>query len=216
LAEPFEVLENEGAPGFKQYYYCCDPVGHPKGNGFDLLAEHFADKILGIDNLAPTVSSFIKTGAGGLLQAGNHLHAVIHESGEGIVGSETYFTLNGRSVSTEVTGSRRRAELDYQVAAKDIDCAARITVRTEDAAEPPNIRNRTVAEIAVANATAIRGDVNGDCRVDGFDLSLMGLSFGSIFGEVQYSAFADINNDNKIDGDDLARLARNFGKTSDS
>lgn len=216
LAEPFDFFENQGAPGFKKLYYCCDPIGHPKGSGFDLLAEIFADKILGIDNLAPTISLFTKSGTGGVLQGGDRLHAVIHESGEGIRDTETYFTLNGRKVDTDVTGSKRRAELDYQVAGRDIACAARITVRTEDAADPPNIRNRTMAELAVANATALKGDVNGDCRVDGFDLTLMGLSFGSKSGEVSFSALADTNNDNKVDGDDLAKLAKNFGKTSGS
>jgi len=216
LAEPYAVFENEGSPGFKKYYWCCDPIGHPKGAGFDLLADLFADKVLGDDTLAPTISSFTKTGVGSVLQAGDRLHAVIHESGSGIVETESYFTLNGRTVATEVTGSKRRLELAYQVAGKDIACAARITVRTEDGASPPNIRNRTMAELGVANAIVLKGDVNGDCRVDGFDLSLMGLSFGSIFGEVQFSALADTNSDDKVDGDDLAKLARNFGKSSDS
>jgi hypothetical protein len=216
IAEPYEFFENEGSPGFKKLYFCCDPVGHPKGNGFDFLAQIFADKILEIDTLAPTISLFIKTGSFDILKAGDRLHAVVHESGTGIVDAETYFTVNGRAVTTDLTGSKRRLELDYKVAGKDIACAGRITVRTEDAADPPNIRNRTMAELGVANATVLKGDVNGDCRVDGFDLSLMGLSFGSKFGEVQFSFLADTNNDKKVDGDDLAKLARNFGKSSDS
>ncbi len=216
LAEPFEYFENEGVPGFKKLYFCCDPVGHPNANGFDFLAQIFADKILGNDTLAPTISLFSKTGTGGVLKAGDRLQAVVHESGTGIVEAETYFTVNGRAVATDVTGSKRRVELDYRVAGKDIACAGRITVRTEDQADPPNIRNRTMAELGVANATVVKGDVNGDCRVDGFDLSLMGLAFGSKFGEVQFSFLADTNNDKKVDGDDLAKLARNFGKSSDS
>ena len=87
--------------------------------------------------------------------------------------------------------------------------------RTEDSANPANVRNRIVAELDVAGESRIKGDVNGDCRVDGLDLTLMGLSFGSSFGEVQFSFFADTNNDKKIDGDDLAKLARNFGKSND-
>jgi len=218
LAEPWAVFENQGVPGFKNNY-CCnpgDPVGHPNAAGFDLLAQLFADRLLEIDNLAPTISLFTKTGTGGVLKAGDRIHAVIHESGTGIQLTETYFTLNGRAVSTDVTGSKRRAELDYLVAGKDVGCAARITVRTEDGASPPNIANRTTAELSVAGATVLKGDVNGDCRVDGFDLSLMGLSFGSKFGEVKYSFLADTNNDKKVDGEDLAKLARNFGKSSDS
>lgn len=216
-AEAWEVFENQGAPGFKKLYCCTnrDPVGHPNAAGFDLLAQTFADVLLEVDNIAPTVSQFFKTGSFGVLKAGERLHTVVHESGEGIEDSATFFTLNGRTIATKVTGSKRRVELDYQVTAKDIECAARITVRTEDLANPPNIRHRLVAELDVANTLVLKGDVNGDCRVDGFDLSLMGLSFGSAFGTVRYSGLADTNNDKKIDGDDLAKLAKNFGKSSD-
>ena len=118
MAEPFEIFENEGSPGFKKYYWCCDPVGHPKGAGFDLLAELFADKVLGNDTLAPMISSFTKTGSYDQLQAGDRLHAIIHENGEGIRSDETFFTLNGRTLSTDVVGSKRRVELDYQVKAR--------------------------------------------------------------------------------------------------
>ena len=216
LAEPFETFENQGAPGFKQYYCCApgDPVGHPNAAGFDLLASLFADKLLGVDSVAPTVSQFLKTGSFGVLNPGDEIFALIHESGTGIQEDASYFTLNGRRVDSNTTGSKRRLELRYRVDGRDVECAARITVRTEDGADPPNIRNRTVAELSVANAEVVRGDVNGDCLVDGFDLTLMGLSFGSKFGEVRYSALADTNSDNKVDGDDLARLARNFGKSS--
>ena len=216
LAEPWQVFEINGTSGFKKLY-CCnpeDPVGHPNATGFDLLAELFADKLLGIDNLPPAISAFSKTGSSSALQPGDRIHAVVHENDSGIDEAETYFTVNGRAVATDTVGSKRRLELDYQVAGKDVACAARITVRTEDNADPPNIQNRTVAELLVANETILKGDVNGDCRVDGFDLGLMGLSFGSKSGEVRFSAFADTNNDSKVDGDDLAKLARNFGKSS--
>ncbi len=87
-------------------------------------------------------------------------------------------------------------------------------MRSEDGAEPPNVRNRKIAEFDVADTRRLKGDVNGDCRVDGFDLGLLGLGFGSVRGELEYSRLADSNNDGKIDGEDLARLARNFGKDS--
>ena len=216
MAEPWEIFENEGGPGFKKYYFCCDVVGHPNAAGFDLLAEHFATKVLGEDEMAPVISSFSKSGVPGELQAGDVLKAVVHESGEGIVTRQTYFTINGRPVKTNVNGSRRRASLSYKVTNKDIGCAARITVHTADAADPANIRNRTMAELAAGQDKHLDGDVNGDCRVDGFDLSLLGLSFGSQYGEVNYSFLADINNNRRVDGKDLAKLAKNFGKSSGS
>lgn len=216
MAEPWEIFENEGGPGFKKYYYCCDVVGHPNAAGFDLMAEHFADKVLEDDTMPPVISLFSKTGSSEVLAAGDTLRATIHESGTGIVTKETYFTLNGRGVKTNVKGSKRRADLTYNVSNKDIACAARITVHTADAADPPNVRNRTMAELATSKGVSIQGDINGDCRVDGFDLSLLGLSFGSVYGEVNYSFLADINSDRKVDGKDLAKLASNFGKTADS
>jgi hypothetical protein len=72
-----------------------------------------------------------------------------------------------------------------------------------------------VGEYQVAGAQLLKGDVNGDCRVDGFDLGLLGPSFGSKRGDVNYSELADSNNDDSVDGEDLARLARNFGKNSE-
>jgi lysophospholipase L1-like esterase len=214
MAEPWEYLENLGIGVFDTRYFCCDPVGHPNAAGFDLLAEIYADKILGRDTLAPVVSLFAKTGRAGVLEAGDRLLAVLHESGEGIRKSDSYLTVNGRAVPSEAEGSKRRVELSFRVSAPDIGCAARITVHTEDEASPANVRNRKVAELAVEGRQQLKGDINGDCRVDGFDLGLLGLSFGSRRGEVPYSVFADSNGDGEIDGEDLARLARNFGKRS--
>jgi hypothetical protein len=214
LAEPYEVYENMAKKVYNKYYFKTDPVGHPNAAGFDLMAQLFADKVLENDTLAPTVSSFSKNRSAQVLATGDTLFALIHESGDGIRQSETYFTVNGRTVASELGGSTRRSTLSYQVTNSDIECAGRVTVRTEDRANPENVRNRLVAEYQVEGASVLKGDINGDCRVDGLDLSLLGPSFGSISGDVNYSNFADTNKDEKVDGDDLARLARNFGKSS--
>lgn len=214
LAEPWAVIENQGIRIFDDLYFCCDSVGHPNAAGFQVLAETFADKLLDVDRLAPVVSSFSKSRSTATLAAGETIFAIVHESGEGIRKADTYFTLNGRAVSTEVEGSKRRVQLSHRVSREELGCGARITVRSEDGAEPPNVRNRKIAEFDVADVQLLKGDVNGDCRVDGFDLGLLGLGFGSVRGELEYSRLADSNNDGKIDGEDLARLARNFGKDS--
>ena len=214
LAEPFEVYENMANQIYKRYYFKTDPVGHPNAAGFDLMAQLFADKILGNDTLAPAVSGFAKNHSSQNLASGDILFSIIHESGDGIRQSETYFTVNGRAVDTDVEGSSRRSTLNYRVTSSDIECAGRITVRTEDRANPENVRNRLVGEYQVEGAAVLKGDVNGDCRVDGLDLSILGPSFGSNSGDVNYSTFADTNNDKAVDGEDLARLARNFGKSS--
>jgi hypothetical protein len=215
LAEPFEILENRELKVYKKYYFKRDPVGHPNSAGFALLAEHFAEKVLGEDTLAPVVSGFSKNRSGRFLATGDQLFALVHESGAGIASADSYFTLNGRSIDTDVEGTSRRTTLSYRVTNRDIACGGRITVRTEDRAKPANVRNRLVAEYRVEGARLLKGDVNGDCRVDGFDLGLLGPSFGSKRGDVNYSELADSNNDDSVDGEDLAKLARNFGKSSD-
>ncbi|MGB5659523.1 MAG: GDSL-type esterase/lipase family protein [Thermoanaerobaculia bacterium] len=216
MAEPYAIFTDLGRSVFNSYYYPnkSDPVGHPNAAGFELLAEIFRDKILGIDTLAPVNSGFTKSGSSSNLNAGNRLSAKLHESGNSIRKGATHFTINGREVPTNVSGSGRRVTLSYTVKKSDLECAGRIAVRSEDDASPPNISNRVMAEYSVSGAKVLKGDVDGDCRVNGFDLSLLGLSFGSRRSEPRYSSLADTNNDGSVDGDDLARLASNFGRTS--
>ena len=215
-AEPYAIFTDIGPSVFNNFYYQNknDPVGHPNAAGFQLLAEIFADKILGIDTLAPVNSGFSKSGSGSNLNANDLLWAKLHESTSAVRKSATYFTINGRRVPTNVSGSGKRVVLSYRVKKSDIQCAGRIAVRSEDTAAPANVTNRIMGEYKIGGAQVLRGDVDGDCRVNGFDLSLLGLSFGSRRGDTRYSSLADTNNDGAIDGDDLATLANNFGRTS--
>jgi hypothetical protein len=57
-----------------------------------------------------------------------------------------------------------------------------------------------------------RGDIDGSGRVDGADLVLLGIAFGSEVGDDTFSSDADINQDGQVDGFDLAILAENFGQ----
>jgi lysophospholipase L1-like esterase len=215
-AEPYAIFTDIGRSVFNTHYYQnkSDPVGHPNAAGFELLAGIFADKILGIDTLAPVNSGFYKSGSGTNLNPDDLLWAKLHESGSSIRNGATYFTINGHEVPTKVSGSGRKATLTYRVKKSDIECAGRIAVRSEDTASPANITNRVMAEFNVGGAKVLKGDVDGNCRVDGFDLSLLGLSFGSRRSEPRYSSLADTNNDGSVDGDDLAKLASNFGRNS--
>ncbi len=60
------------------------------------------------------------------------------------------------------------------------------------------------------------GDIDGSGRVDGADLVLLGIAFGSREGDSSYSPAADINEDGIVDGFDLAILADHFGQTLES
>jgi hypothetical protein len=60
-------------------------------------------------------------------------------------------------------------------------------------------------------STVGNGDIDHSGRVDGWDLFLLGLSFGSHSGDAAYNRDADINGDGQVDGNDLTILANNFG-----
>ncbi|MDD5773894.1 MAG: fibronectin type III domain-containing protein [bacterium] len=58
----------------------------------------------------------------------------------------------------------------------------------------------------------MEGDVPVENRVDGYDLIMLSISFGSRIGDDYYNPNADLNGDGVIDGIDLSILANNFGK----
>jgi len=58
---------------------------------------------------------------------------------------------------------------------------------------------------------SLRGDVNGDRRVDIVDLASVGTAFGTTLGQPGYNPAADINNDGVIDIVDLVLVAGSFG-----
>jgi hypothetical protein len=57
------------------------------------------------------------------------------------------------------------------------------------------------------------GDVNDDGRVDGKDVALASLAFGTIPGNARWNPDADINQDGRIDGKDIVLISLNFGKS---
>lgn len=57
----------------------------------------------------------------------------------------------------------------------------------------------------------ILGDVNGDGKVDGKDIALAAMCFGSAPGYPRWNPDADVNADGKIDGKDIVKIAINFG-----
>ncbi len=58
----------------------------------------------------------------------------------------------------------------------------------------------------------IAGDVNGDSRVDIFDLAAVGLAFGSQPGDANWKPNADLTGDGGIDIFDLATVGLNYGR----
>ncbi len=59
----------------------------------------------------------------------------------------------------------------------------------------------------------LKGDVNGDCKVDIVDLATVGSTFGKVLGTAGYNPNADLNNDGVINIVDLVVVGGSFGQT---
>jgi uncharacterized repeat protein (TIGR01451 family) len=57
----------------------------------------------------------------------------------------------------------------------------------------------------------LSGDLDGSGRIDGFDLGLMGLAFGSRPGDANWNSDADLDGDGTVGNGDLDILFENFG-----
>jgi hypothetical protein len=57
----------------------------------------------------------------------------------------------------------------------------------------------------------IRGDVNGDFKVDGKDVAAIAKAYNTKTGDLLWNPNADINGDDKVDGKDIAIVAKYYG-----
>jgi YVTN family beta-propeller protein/parallel beta-helix repeat protein len=73
-----------------------------------------------------------------------------------------------------------------------------------------NLTNNTLSTGPIT--VRILGDINGDGKVDGRDITIIAGAFGSVPGDPRWNPDADINQDGKVDGRDLVLAAANFGK----
>ena len=67
--------------------------------------------------------------------------------------------------------------------------------------------------ITHAKLPTLVGDVNGDNKVDGEDLSIIAKAYGSFRGHPNWSPNCDFNNDGNIDAGDFCLVCVNYGKT---
>jgi len=58
----------------------------------------------------------------------------------------------------------------------------------------------------------MRGDVDGNNRVDGSDFYEVARAYGSALGSSNWNPECDFNKDNKVDKSDLTDLSKNYGK----
>lgn len=194
-----------------------DPVGHPNADGYDRIAGIFRDVIQEIDSVPPVPGAFEPGPVVTTVKTNQKFSVTLfeHRDSSGIALRDSAMTINGRVVAEPVASSnRRKAVMNFQKR-KAIGCKVVLGVRATDRNEPPNTIDRVVAIYDVEGRRVIDGDVDYDCKVNGFDLVSLAVRFGAEEGDdPRYSRIFDINRDGVIDGTDLAILANNFGRSS--
>lgn len=213
LADPFEVFfyETPGVFG-KDYLGGIDNL-HPNAAGYDLLAQVFADVLTGVDAVPPVLGLYTPADGASGVPADAPIHVVLYDFGAGIDLQSTQLTINGQAVTTPLAGTPGRAEIVYTPTTpwKGVVIYG---IHSQDLASPPHVLDRALARFIVAGTQFLPGDLNLDGTVDGADLVMLALAFGTERGDPRFLDAADLNTDGMVDGKDLAILAGNFGSSS--
>ncbi len=193
-----------------------DFIGHPNNAGYEVIADLFADQILGIDTLAPVPGRFEPFSDA--LDGATDFTATVFESasGAGIKLKETYLELNGERVATPVVGesSKRKAVFRYRAGRNEFGCRVVLGFSGRDQASPPNEFTQLIWAYEIEGRVHLPADVDGDCSVDAIDMEQFARSFGAEFGDPTYNMLLDFNADDVIDGRDFAILAADFGRST--
>jgi lysophospholipase L1-like esterase len=213
LADPFEVFINHPNPFAELYSPGGDAAGHPNAEGFDLLAEIFFDVVREVDSVPPVPGLLEpRDGAEGV-SARTQIRLRLLDFGAGIDVAATELLVDGQPVAVSQEGDTRRLDLRF-APVEPFSGVVEVGYRTRDLAPTPNQRERVLGSFRVQGTQLLQADINDDGRVDGADLVLLALHFGTANGDSRYAAFVDINRDDLIDGNDLAILANQFGRTA--
>lgn len=190
-----------------------DPVGHPNGDGYDVIAQAFADVLLDVDTMPPVLGDVVPASGSEEVSPTRQVSVVVFDHGEGIDTAATSMLVDGQSVQAQRSGSSSRSTYTYAPPAP-WSGGVKIEMDLQDRAVPPNTARVTATTFVIEGATFFRGDINRDGRVDGFDMVLLAFSFGAGEGNNRYRPEHDLDNSGFVDGADLAILASNFGKGS--
>ncbi len=202
------------ADPFREYYFKgFDPVGHPNPEGHQRLARTAADVLQGIDNVSPVIGAFSPGPLPSVISRNTEIRIPIYEPLEstGLDLDGTRLLINNKEVGT-IEGSTRKLEIVHQ-GAKALGCRAVLQLQTADRAAEPNAHDRVLGVYDIQGLSVPNGDVDFDCRVDGFDLISLSQRFGARRGQPLYNSFFDFDFNGVIDQDDLDVVISGFGRS---
>ncbi len=219
LVDPFQVFWT--TPDVFDVFYSGEDrnVGHPNGEGYDLLADTFTQVLNDTDRVPPVPGAVRPADGASGVSPQAVLEVELFDFGAGIDLEQTTLTVNGAAVETTLEGDAARAVLTGRLTDQP-EGSVRLGLDTRDLAAPdPNVSSAVVATFFVGEdpggggGGGPIGDVDGDGRVDGADLVAFALRFGAEEGDGRYEATYDFDGNGVIDGDDLALLALDFGQS---
>lgn len=196
-------------PGLYNQSLGKDPVGHPNAKGYDLLAQTFADVILGNDTLPPVLGPVEPADGQENVSPNKKVEVVVLDLGSGIDTLATGMVVDGTPVSAQRTGTPARSTYSY-APPEPWSNVVDIEMDLQDTAG--NLIRTPATKFIIEGAQFFKGDIDLDGRVDGHDLVLLAFSFGAGKSNSRYRPEHDLDNDGFVGGSDLAILAKNFGK----
>lgn len=193
------------------HLYSSDNI-HPNSDGYDVMAQHYADVLLGVDNLAPAQSFVSPPHTSVNVAPDAVLSVTVFDPIAGVDAETATLTLDEVAIPTNVSGDLWRTVL--QAKPGNLTGKRILGIDVRDRAIPANQRIADVSEFTIRGTTFLTGDIDESGRVDGADLVLLGVAFGANSKSGRYDPGADLDQSGLIDGSDLALLSANFGKSS--
>ncbi|MEM9291848.1 MAG: GDSL-type esterase/lipase family protein [Acidobacteriota bacterium] len=212
LADPFQALISD-PDAFSELYAGGTDRIHLNTDGYQEVAEVWANVITDLDDVPPVVGAFSPEDDQQAVPNTTPVDLEVFDFGAGLDTTFTELLINGEPVPAEISGNSGRQALRY-IPQEPWVGVVFIGLRARDLASPVNTFDGNVGQFVTEGTQFVTGDIDRDGRVDGVDLGLFGVRFGSVQGDGRYRNFADLDGSGVVDGTDLAILAENFGASA--